>query len=107
MVEKVRFNTYTMTSATYIKDTYQGYLYKNDIVLLLFSEKKKKIKSFFFFFYKNMKTIYYYNYVEFSNSKSFFYIRIIEKFKISAQEKSAEDLTKFLAILEKKSEQKV
>jgi len=54
-----------------------------------------------------MKTIYYYNYVEFSNSKSFFYIRIIEKFKISAQEKSAEDLTKFLAILEKKSEQKV
>ncbi|OUM61426.1 hypothetical protein PIROE2DRAFT_12579 [Piromyces sp. E2] len=55
MVEKVRFNTYTMTSATYIKDTYQG---------------------------------------------------IIEKLKISAQEKSAEDLTKLLALLEKQNKQK-
>ncbi|ORX76752.1 hypothetical protein BCR32DRAFT_271083 [Anaeromyces robustus] len=55
LVEKIRFNTYTLTSSTYVNNTYQG---------------------------------------------------IIEKFKISAQEKSAEDLEKFLKILDKKREEK-
>eukprot|EP00833_Pecoramyces_ruminatium_P007116 jgi/Orpsp1_1/1181148/evm.model.c7180000076085.1 len=55
LVEKIRFNTYTVASQKYVKHTYEG---------------------------------------------------IIEKFKISAQEKSAEDLSKFLNILEKKTEQK-
>ncbi|KAL6600076.1 hypothetical protein U3516DRAFT_831977 [Neocallimastix sp. 'constans'] len=55
LIEKLRFNTYTLASPKYVKDSYDG---------------------------------------------------IIEKFKISAQEKSAEDLKKFLNILEKKTEQK-
>jgi len=55
MVEKIRFNTYTLTSATLIKENYKG---------------------------------------------------IIEKFKIAAQEKNAEDLTNLLKLLEKQNERR-